>query len=76
MDIICECRHPLVSGTPTAAGPYSWTLTLTCPNGDTGSITYSGIVAAAVPTMPQAMFFVLAALLVGLAARRLTTSRL
>jgi hypothetical protein len=75
IDVICECRHPIVSGTPTAAGPYPWTLTLTCPNGDTGSITYSGIVATAVPTMPLAMFLVLSALLVGLGARRLTTSR-
>lgn len=64
----------LVSGTPTTAGAYSWSLAITCTNEDSGSITYSGTVAAPVPTMPTWTLFVLAALLVGLAARRLTTS--
>jgi hypothetical protein len=65
----------IISGTPTTAGPYTWTMNLTCPNGDFATITYSGSVLAAVPTMPPWMLFVLATSLFALAVRRLTASR-
>ncbi|WP_447096819.1 putative Ig domain-containing protein [Pseudomonas sp. CF10PS3] len=38
-----------ISGTPIAAGAYSFTATVTDSNGATGSITYSGTVSAALP---------------------------
>ncbi|WP_203219479.1 putative Ig domain-containing protein [Pseudomonas sivasensis] len=38
-----------ISGTPTAAGAYSFTATVTDSNGATGSITYSGTVSVALP---------------------------
>lgn len=65
----------VLSGTPTTAGPYVFGVRATDSSGDTGDIVYSGTVAAAVPTMPMWMLFGLAALLIGIAARRLTTTR-
>lgn len=65
----------VLSGTPTTAGSYLFGVRATDSSGDTGDIVYSGTIAVPVPTMPIWMLFGLAVLLIGIAARRLTTTR-
>lgn len=61
----------LVSGTPTTAGSYSWTVSLTDTCGNSGSQAFTGTVATAVPTAPGWVLGALAALLLLVGARRL-----
>ena len=55
----------VLSGTPTVPGPYTFTVTRSDANGCLSSISYTMIIVAAVPTLPQLFAFLLA---LGLAA--------
>jgi hypothetical protein len=50
----------VVSGTPTAAGSFSFTVRATDANGCFAVISYTVLIASAVPTLPQAFIVLLA----------------
>lgn len=50
----------VLSGTPTVPGPYTFTIAGTNAEGCVQTITYTMIVASAVPTLPQIFVFLLA----------------
>lgn len=62
-----------LTGTPTTAGPFSFTVTLNDGVGNSTSQTVTGTVAVPVPTMPQWGFLLLAMGLIALAVRSMSS---